>query len=657
MPPRRTRRNPGDDRHAVARHRLCAHGQSLHYARHGTKRSLFYGPNVILFRCFVIISLCLLPATELWGQEDAPEPTTTLAWWFFSDDEEASDESYAVEIDGPVDDTLRDLLERSSQLISLRDNPPSSRAGLANRINTDLERFRTVLRSEGYWDGTVEPKVDLEAKPIAVRIHVDPGPRYRLSSYNIELVKELNLPLIPSLSSIGVTLGEPARGAKIVAAGQAVITHFENSARPLARQLDRTVVVEHWGRKVDVDVAIDPGPPVAFGPTQFKGLETVKEDYARQWITWRQGDPFDARLADDFRNDLLATGLFSSVSLDYSAPVEPDGERDLTVTVIEADQRSVGVVLGYSTDRGVGGRVFWRHRNLFGHDEDLEISARADFLQQSLDAEYERPNWRVLDQRIFGRVRVINSDTDAFKGFEAASSAGVAWPLVGKWEASIEAAFDYSDLDDVTGDQRTWLLGSPAVIRYRGQNDDLNPTEGIRFDVRATPYIGNSGDNITFLFSESSVAGYQPFDRERRYVLAARALVGSIVGENTLAIPANKRIYAGGGGSIRGYAFQSVGPLEEGTNTPIGGRSKIELTSEIRARVWGDIGVVAFVAGGQTFDRSYPDFSEPLRWAAGFGLRYYTSVGPLRFDMAFPINRRIGIDDAFQIYLSLGQAF
>jgi translocation and assembly module TamA len=132
--------------------------------------------------------------------------------------------------------------------------------------------------------------------------------------------------------------------------------------------------------------------------------------------------------------------------------------------------------------------------------------------------------------------------------------------------------------------------------------------------------------------------------------------VGSIAGADLADIPANRRFYAGGGGSIRGYEYQKVGPLDA-AGDPIGGRSKIEVAAEVRVRVWGEIAVVPFIAGGQVYESVYPDFSDSVQWAAGLGLRYHTVVGPLRLDVAFPINRRDGIDDAFQIYISLGQAF
>jgi translocation and assembly module TamA len=128
------------------------------------------------------------------------------------------------------------------------------------------------------------------------------------------------------------------------------------------------------------------------------------------------------------------------------------------------------------------------------------------------------------------------------------------------------------------------------------------------------------------------------------------------VGESTASLPANKRFYAGGGSSIRGYRFQSVGPLGP-ANTPLGGRALFEVSTELRVKVTDTIGGVIFIDGGNVYDGELPDFSTNLQWAAGFGGRYFTAFGPVRLDFGFPLNGRDGVDDFMQFYISIGQAF
>jgi translocation and assembly module TamA len=138
-------------------------------------------------------------------------------------------------------------------------------------------------------------------------------------------------------------------------------------------------------------------------------------------------------------------------------------------------------------------------------------------------------------------------------------------------------------------------------------------------------------------------------------VLAGRTAVGSIVGEPRSDIPANLRVYAGGGGSVRGFGYQLAGELDD-DDKPIGGRSLVELGGEVRVRITESIGVVAFVDAGTVYSSATPDFSETLRVGAGPGLRYFSPIGPLRLDVGFPLNPRDS-DDTWQLYISIGQAF
>ncbi|TVR99423.1 MAG: outer membrane protein assembly factor [Rhodospirillales bacterium] len=573
-------------------------------------------------------------------------------------DEDIPGLDYTLTITGTEDPDLLRIFDGVSLLRELRDRPPRTFAGLLRRIEDDLDRFRTVLRSEGFYDGTVDYMVDDEAEPIEVIVTVTPGEPFVLSSFDVTYVSvnDIPPPTTPSLEDLGLTIGMRARAAPVVAAGRRLIDHLINDARPFAERTDRRAVVDYRDRTMTVDVFVDPGPPAGFGPVTFEGLDRTRLDYVEQWIDWSVGEPFRQDSLDTVQSGLVGTGLFASVVVTHAEALDADGNVPIQVSVIEDKPRSIGASIGWSTDRGFGGRAFWEHRNLFGRDEDLRLSADLDQLEQGGRIEFVRPNFRRLDRRLFATAQASRVDTDAFEGFTASLASGLEWPLGGNWFASAGGLIEYSNLDDGDGRQSSVLGGIPLTVSYRGADDDLDPTTGVRFDLGLTPFAGQSGTATFFHLTDVGLAAYYPIDDRRRYVLAGRTRIASIVGEETTDIPANRRLYAGGAGSIRGFGFQLVGPLDA-ANDPIGGRSALELTGEVRARVWREFAVVPFVAAGNVYDSSLPDFSEPLRWAAGLGLRYHTPIGPLRLDVAFPVNRRPDVDDRFQIYISIGQAF
>lgn len=568
--------------------------------------------------------------------------------------------AYTVQISG-VEDELLDLMERSSLLQELIERPPPTVGGIVRRAETDRERFRRVLRSRGLYDGDVRLEIDAEQTPVMVRFVVEPGEAFVLADYTIHFVDPEDPPEAPNLSALDIEIGMRAEAARIVAAGNRLIDTLRNEARPFVREVDRQAVVDFAHKTMEVDVFIQAGPRAGFGRVTFSGLERTKEDYVRQWVNWQPGDPFRQSDLDALQRNLAGTGLFRAVAVDHAAALDEEGNIPIAVETVPTTHRSVGGSVGYSTDRGAAGRLFWEHRNLLGRDENLRIALSGDFLEQAATIAFTRPNFRELDRTLFARTEFRRSDTDAFEGYEGVVAAGLSWVITERWSASVGGALEYANLDDNLDDDEgrtTSILGSiPATISYRNVDNELDATSGFRADLLLTPSFGQSNNQpVAFQTTEVEASAFYPVDAERRFVLAGRGRVGSIVGAALADIPANRRFYAGGGGSIRGYEYQRVGPLDA-AGDPIGGRSRIEVSAEARIRVWREFGVVPFIAGGQVYESVYPDFSGAFQWAAGIGIRYHTVVGPLRLDVAFPINRRDGIDDFFQLYISLGQAF
>ena len=276
-------------------------------------------------------------------------------------------------------------------------------------------------------------------------------------------------------------------------------------------------------------------------------------------------------------------------------------------------------------------------------------------IEQQVKASFRKPEFFGRDQALLGNVAFTNRDTDGFDEQSVAGFAGMEFAFAENWRGTAGIAPEYSDVEDEDGTRQFMLLGLPLSAGRDASDDRLNPTRGTRLDLTVTPYAGTGDDDVTFLTAVLGGSAYQAFGAKDRFVLAGRAQVASLVGEQTEEVPASKRFYAGGGGSVRGYEFQTVGPLDS-DDDPLGGRSLVEVSGEIRVRITETIGVVPFVDGGTVFDSSYPDFDETFRWAAGLGLRYFTAVAPLRLDFAFPLDKRSG-DDDFQFYVSFGQAF
>jgi len=566
---------------------------------------------------------------------------------------------YETRLTGEIEEPLRELLRRSSLLITLEDRPPVSLGGLERRAATDRERLRAALRSEGFYDSEVSYRIDAESRPVLVTLDVRTGPAYRISRYEIvyeDQVPEVDRPGVAG--AVGVVPGTRARASEIVAAQRKLVGLLQERGYLFAEVKERRAVLEPSQETMSVTVTISPGPRVSFGELKIVGLTAVDEAYVRGIVPWRTGETYDVRRVEDFRRTLTATGLFDAVGITPARTAAEDGTVPLTLTLAERRHRSVGGGAGYSTSEGFSGYVFWEHRNLLGRDEDLRIELRGAEIEQRASALFGKPRFLRGDQTLLADVVFKREDTDAFEELSLRSGVAVERKLSDIWRVKLGVSAELSEITE-KGDTRDFaLLGLPSSAARDTRDNLLNPSKGTRLELSLTPYVGNPGAELAFLVASATGSAYVALDPGQRAILAGRARLGSILGEGRAEIPANKRFYAGGGGSVRGYEFQKVGPLDAGGD-PTGGRSLVEVGVEARLRATESIGVVPFVDGGTVL--ANPDFTggdtAELLWAAGLGLRYYTRVGPLRLDVAVPLNRRQGVDDALQFYISIGQAF
>ncbi len=576
--------------------------------------------------------------------------------------------TYELDFEGDADSAILDLLRSASQLESLADKPPASLAALKRRLEKDIEAFNKALRSQGYYANQLTSRIEAADGTQDVIVTVVPGPLFSIESYEVRFTavqpaepsEEQSAEGTPEAiapSALGITPGMAARAADIVAAQGQAIRLLATRGFPRATVLEQNAVVDYATSTMSVTLQIDSGPAARFGVLSFSGLSDVEEDYLRDLAQWPRGNVFDRTEIAALRRTLSGTGLFSGVKVIEAETPDANGELAVVVEVTERERRSLGAGVQYSSSEGAGTRFYWEHRNIFGRAERLRADAVVAELRQELSGSFLKPNIWQPDQELRARAGIKHEDSKAFEEQTIDAFLGLERKWLDNWTIGAGTSFEYSIIDDQDGEETFALAGLPLTARYDTSNDVLDPTSGVRIGTAVTPFMGVLLESTNFLRADVKASAYTSVLDEDRLVLAARGRFGTIAGEETDDIPATKRFYAGGGGSVRGYEFRTLGPLDE-DDDPLGGRSVVELGFELRIKVTEDIGVVPFVEGGNVFDDELPELDEELQWAGGLGFRYYTAVGPLRLDVAVPINRRSSdIDDAFQFYISLGQAF
>jgi len=552
------------------------------------------------------------------------------------------------------DEDLAERLRGVSTLERKIEEPPRGRAGLIRRLEGDLDGFAAFLKSEGRYAYALSHRIAFDKTPAEIEITVDPGPVYTLASVEIVYDDPTGAGLPSDPAAFGVTTGGPALSEPLVEAPPQLLRLLGEAGYPLAKLRRRTAVVDHAAKAMRVSLEIEEGPRVVFGEVRVVGTDRVEPAYVARVADLEPGGLFDVAKVDAARRRLFSTGLFEGLQIRWPEAPDADGRLAVEIEAQERKRRSVSVGLNYSTTEGAGGDLEWTHRNLLGEDEDLTFTLRAAELKQSARAELAAPNiWR-LDQRAFVAGEIAREDTDAYVERRALVETGLSRTYGERWRLGGGGELSIQETDENDETTQNIVLAFPFFATYDGSNDPFDPSRGYKLDFKIEPAAITLDTTDVLATLSAGGSAYRQLTSDRTLIAAARAKSAVIVGPALDRIPASRRLFAGGGGSIRGYQFQSVSPLDA-DGEPDGGRSLVEFGMELRWRVTEDIGIVPFVDGGAAFDDILPEF-DGFQYAAGLGLRYYTPIGPLRLDLAFPLNPR-DRDNLFEFYISLGQAF
>jgi translocation and assembly module TamA len=566
---------------------------------------------------------------------------------------------YMVDVTGIEDSQLKDDVEATAQLVKLKDRPPPSIAALRRRADDDMPRLKQVVEAAGYRAAAVDYAVDEAASPVKVTVKVTPGPLYHLETVTLQTPEGGTPPGIDASDpkAFGLEPGGPASSAPVLAAEPKIVDLLAQHGRPFGKVSHRRVVVDHGTHTMSVTYTVEAGPTANFGAVSIDGVTTIGLGYVENRIAWKRGATFDSREVEKTRKALVDSGLFNTVRIVNGKEAADGGEVPMTIYLTERQPRSIGAGISYNTSEGFGTNTFWEHRNLFGNAERLRLSA--DFAQSRLGlvANYRQPDFLRKDTDLLGTAELAEDTPVAYTSRRQRLFSGLEsklWPLViGGAGLQFEHANVTEQARQIT--QAYSLASVPLSLRRDSTDDLLNPTTGTRASATVTPYSSVTGRSLTFATSRLSGSAYRKLGNGDRFTLAGFGALGSIVGESRDDIPADKRLYAGGGGSLRGYGYQLAGPINS-DHKPFGGRSSLEFGTELRIKITETIGIVPFLEAGNVYDQSYPKLGSRLLYDTGIGARYYTPVGPVRFDVATPLSRRQG-DAPFQIYVSLGQAF
>lgn len=565
----------------------------------------------------------------------------------------ATEIAYHVELPG-LSAELTSALSSVSDCVNLRESPPETPGLLSTRMRNDLKSFSEALSALGYFKAALDAELDTTTAPATVRFQIAPGPRFVFSQPELILTpanSEASNLLRGVLSRLAPKSGYAS--SLVLDLENALIEELRKNGYPTPSLGQRAVIADHAADTVNIRLALDAGPKAAFGTTLVDGLDQVGLEYVLERLAWKTGAPFDSRMVDRTREQLIRTGLFRSATISISRVA--NGQVEMRVQVLEAPHRTVRSGLWYYSDQGPGGSAGWTHRNLFGGGQELNLDAKLSEKLQSTTATLTMPDmWRPA-QTLGLSTAWIHELTDVYESRSLGMSA-VLTRSFSEIRLGHGLAYRLAEVNE-DGDRRQFNLISIPLNADLDQTDTaLDPTSGLALSTRLEPFTALEDRSSSFVLWSVSGRHYLPLAPAGRLILATRAHYGVLAGTGRESVPEDLLLYAGGGGSVRGYAYQYAGALDE-DDEPLGGMSVVDFTAELRWRINQEFGAVAFGDGGRAFEGRKPSDFENYFWALGGGIRYYTPIGPIRMDLAIPLERRDGVDDPFQVHVSLGQAF
>ena len=554
--------------------------------------------------------------------------------------------------DGDLDAELSAV----SRLVQAEGKPPPGLVGLEQRADGDKTAFEAVLRSEGYYDGTVAIAIDDSKTPIPVTVKVLPGTRYRLGACAIRYVSPPPAGAPKTCQDIGLKSGMAAQAAPILAATALLIRKLEERGRPDTKLAKRGAIVDHATHKMTLAFDINPGREAHFGAVEVSGTKRTHPAFLARIVPWRKNAIYDVRKLDEYRKRLSDLSLFDQLAVKPDVgKLDAAGKVPIAVEAHEGPPRSFGGGVNYATDTGPGLKAFWEHRNLWGDAEHLRFDLQLATITQSLEAALTLAHVPETGQSLGFDLKIERDLTDAYDKRGATTLVQITTPLGGHWAGKGGLSLEAANIRQSGSSDFSILAGVPLGVTYDSTGSLLNPEKGERLALQAEPAFGTSGGLRAFLILSGAASAYRPLDADSRLVAAARIRLGSILFAPESGVPADLRFYSGGGGSVRGYGYQRIGP-RDAKGSPLGGRGLGETSLELRYRTWKDIGIVGFVDAGMVSESPYFADAGSPRVGAGIGLRYYTGFGPLRLDIGTPLNPQSG-DAPVQVYVSLGQAF
>ncbi len=516
--------------------------------------------------------------------------------------------------------------------------------------------FIKFVESKGYYNTYIETEYIEEKNTIIFNIYN--WERYKIKKIEINYAQDANQNIIvPDVNKLKIKIGDFAVAKNILESQNQLKEYIEQENCLLKLEINNAAIVDNLDNSMSLAYVIHSGPSAQIKSIDVSGLKTLNADYVKKLINLKEGQCFKNSLIENSKSELQGSGFFVLTDPIVPNKTDENGKIPVIFKLQERKHRSLKAGLSFASDLGAGATLGWDHRNLFGSGENLESKLFVNKQDQIIDLNFVKPFFQRDDQNLKLDASAKKLVSKAFNSKEVELSAGIDRKINDIWLYGAGLKYSYSNITKAANPGNYSFISVPLFLKRNSKNDIFDATKGTDITFTAEPFIPVRKENRYFLKNNISASVYfSLMPPDETVILALQCAGGTISGIDTNQIPPNEKFYLGGGGTIRGYGDKLVGKLDN-NNRPIGGKSYIQTNIEARIRLKNDFGFVIFLDSGNIFDSTMPKINDKFFYGVGFGIRYFTDFGPLRFDIGFPTSKRDKIDKSYQLYFGIGQDF
>ena len=566
--------------------------------------------------------------------------------------------SAATTIPVTMDGLPKALEAGARSAVEIRAGAPTSLLDVRRRATQAATALEEYLASEGYFTATVSPELveDMDTRP---RLDVDVGERFTIASVSLSgteaLPADMRNKLDATTDELGI--GTWAVTDDIEALEKKLVNQLRGAGYAFAESKGIDALASRTDKTLELTYKLVPGSRVKLGELVIPDTLGTKDRAIRILRNWKPGEYYAPGKMETLRTRIRGTDLFDGIGVQVQDTPGPDGLHAVELQLSEGKRRSIGAGLSVSTSDGAGATASWERRNLTGIGDTLGVEAQIATRASNLTLSYDRPNIGRYGRDFTAETGVRAEDTDAYDLQGASISASLSQPFNSHFSLSAGTTLDATRSTDYelraqgVDDYREQVtLSFPLGATYNTVKSPLDPQGGNKVSLGVEPGISFGGGEASYTRILTSASTYRKVSD--KLVAAIRAEAGTFLGDDD--VPVDRKFFAGGGGSVRGFEYQSLSPTDSDGNI-IGGDAMFAATAELRWRKSARWGYVAFVDSGYAADTMEDAFND-VRTSVGFGIRFYPGFGPVRLDIATPLDRRDG-EDPVQVYVSIGQAF